>query len=636
MRMIRWLELSKTTSLLLRVMFVLCSASLFAGEDSIKLKDHLGRHWRNECVVFELNESQLRNAKAGQALVGPHGPVAYQLITGAGPASIAFQTNLNPFETREFRFSAAATTKADDAAKRDAVNLTGLAGLPSKPEPANKGNGAGEKEISKPSDLKIEDKPETLVLSNNHTGIALRKRLGNGQGPIDGVRVNSGTWIGTSRFELEGQISVYAVEVTANGPVFAEAICRMKFGSDASWDFTVRIYANEPVVLIDERFNVSSSKTRHIIDLGRNFAPDTLINRRGKGQFVNSIYSVTDGEVYVLEPWVNWWERERQGQCFSLFKNTPGQDPIDLISVAAREAGVWVDPAIPRDQRAPIQMMLTKSGDSIQLPMQLKRGVRKWMFTALNARDCLAPFKDKKDMNGASLADSYMIKHGQFPLNAVKDYILTWPDQKTSYPRLFVTKETLPELRKNVPNPEHFLSKVGEYREARPSVFPLEVYYVSGDEGVGKRISENVIPALQNGIESYLLQPGLPLGVGPHFQQSIATPMAAADAALSYEKLAPEMRERILAQLAFLGYVFGSPNYWSPERGYRANPNMTTAVNGYKMMIGCLLPSHPKSKEWCHDALTELKHQLNEWSDENGAVPVPLATMVKTIADEAI
>jgi hypothetical protein len=568
---------------------------ILAAGESFKLQDYLGRNWRNECVTFVLSDAQLRHAKAGHALSGPGGAVVpYQIATVNGATCIAFQTDLNPFEARDFQFTDAA---ADPK-----------------------------------TELKIEDSTEKLVLSNNKIGIALRKKLSDGKGPLEGVRLISGTWIGTSLLESETPLIEYKVEITGRGPVYAEAVCQAKFGADSSWEFTVRVYANEPVVLVDESFNVASAKTKHIVDLGHNFAPDTLINRRGKGQFLNTIYPINPGEVYVLDPWVHWWERERQGQCCSLYKNAGStlndaaqKTPVDLLSVASRESGAWVDPSIPGAQRASPQIVLTKNAESLSMPMQLKRGVRKWMFSALNARECIAPFQGKADMNGITLADEYMIKHGEFPLNAVKDYILKWPSEQTTYPRLFVTKEGLPELRKNIRNPEVYTAKLEQYRQSKTGQFGLDgnitatsVYFVTGDEAVGKSLSESAVPMLQNGVDSYLKQPGLPLGVAPHMQQGIATPIAIADAALAYEKLAPEIRERILAQVAFLGYVFDSPNYWSPIRGYKANPNMTTAVNGYKMMIGCLIPSHPKAKDWASDALAELKHQLNDWSDENG------------------
>ena len=45
---------------------------------------------------------------------------------------------------------------------------------------------------------------------------------------------------------------------------------------------------------------------------------------------------------------------------------------------------------------------------------------------------------------------------------------------------------------------------------------------------------------------------------------------------------------------------------------------MTTAVYSYKLMVACLIPSHPKAKAWASDAIAELRDQLNTWSDENG------------------
>ncbi|HYG76532.1 MAG TPA: hypothetical protein VEK08_16125 [Planctomycetota bacterium] len=578
----------------LLILTLLCACGLAVAGETFRLQDYLGRSWKNECVTFALNDAQLQQAKAGRALTGPGGAaVPYQIVSTNGVSSVAFQTDLNPFEIREFQFTDAAADQK--------------------------------------TDLKVEESPDKIVLSNGRTGVAIRTKLDGGKGPLEGVRLNSGLWAGTSLLESDTPPAEYKVEITARGPVYAEAVCRVKFG-ESTWDIAFRVYANEPVVLLDETFNVSAAKIKHVIDLSHNFGPDTLLHRRGRGPYPSQTGAIAPGEVYVLDPWLHWWERDRQGQCFALYKNAGStlndaaqQTPVDMLSVAARESGAWVDPSIPKNQRAPSQIFVTKNGETLSMAMQLKRGVRKWMFSALNARECLAPFKGQPSIPGISLADAMMIKHGQFPLDSVIKYTLKWPSEQTTYPRLFVTKEGLPELRKNIPKPEIYTARVADFRQGKFSqysldgiVTPTSVYFVTGDEGVARNIAENAVPMMQTAVDAYLNQPELPLGVAPHVQQSVATYLAMADGGLAYEKIAPEIRERLLAQIAFLGYVFDSPNYWSPVRGYRANPNMTTAVNGYKMMVACLLPSHPKAKDWASDALTELKHQLTNWSDENG------------------
>lgn len=288
-----------------------------------------------------------------------------------------------------------------------------------------------------------------------------------------------------------------------------------------------------------------------------------------------------------------------------------------------RPAPGWTPPCRPTS--APAQVAVVKNGDALTLALPLKRGARKWLFAALDARECLAPLKGKPSVPGPALPDEYMIKHGQFPLDAVRRYVLRWEQRQTTYPRLFVTKDGLPALRKNLTKPEVYAARAADFRQGGFSPFvldgavtPTAVYFATGDEAVAKNIAANAGPMLQAAVDAYVKQRELPLGVAPHVQQSVATSLAVADAGLAYEKLPPAARDRLLAQIAFLGYVLDSPNYWSPARGYSANPNMTTAVNTYKMMVACLVPAHPKVKDWSGDALAELRRQVTDWSDDNG------------------
>ena len=109
------------------------------------------------------------------------------------------------------------------------------------------------------------------------------------------------------------------------------------------------------------------------------------------------------------------------------------------------------------------------------------------------------------------------------------------------------------------------------------------------------------------------------LGVAPHMQAVMLLPtLNLVDAALGCESLTPELRRRFLAQLAFLGYAVNRDDYWSPKRGFSANPNMTTTVAQYQVALASLLPSHPMAKQWAAQGLGQLRYQLNAWSDADG------------------
>ena len=79
-----------------------------AVDDGYRLQDFLGREWRNELVQFPLPQPLLAHVKAGHALAGPDGqPVPYQGVAGttAQEQIIAFLADLDPFDTRLYRFT---------------------------------------------------------------------------------------------------------------------------------------------------------------------------------------------------------------------------------------------------------------------------------------------------------------------------------------------------------------------------------------------------------------------------------------------------------------------------------------------------------------------------------------------------
>ena len=190
-----------------------------------ELQDFLGRTWRNESVVFAASAAQLASARAELPLIGPNQkPVLYQIVEGStgAPPAIEFLADLDPFEKRAYHFARA----------------------------------GGHAAVA--TDLKIEETAETIRLVNSRIGISIRKKLVEGLGPIEGIRLPSGQWIGNSRLLGAPLVpSSYSVSLVARGPVFAEIICDIRFAEARSWQLRLRIQANEPVVLVDEKFSLN-------------------------------------------------------------------------------------------------------------------------------------------------------------------------------------------------------------------------------------------------------------------------------------------------------------------------------------------------------------------------------------------
>jgi len=550
------------------------------------LRDHIGREWRNECVTFALSPAQLAHAKAGHALRGANGPpLVYQLVSGT-PPRIAFQTDLNPFETRAIRF----------------------AGDTGKPV----------------TDLKIEEFADRVTLSNSRIAVTLATKLSEGGGPLLSVRLPSGKAVGGSSLRSPAPPTGYSATITARGPVFAEVVCKVVFVDSGTWEIKFQLQANEPVVCVEEVSAVTAPDVNFVVFPDSGLDADKLLYRTGKGQInQNKIGDIAPGEVCVLEPWLHWWERERQGPCLSLF-NSAGED---VISFGAGWAGRWIDPKIKWEEQANPRIFVKKDDQGLSMTFPLRKGQRQWIITALRKDAALEGF-DEKDAFKSLLAYQYMTKHGQFPLDTVKDYVYSWKGDHDNYPRLLVTRKDVERFRKSIEDLKPYQGAIPQYvkgSQYKPKALnqfnmeaPITAYLATADAALGKHLGDATAAMMQRAINRVVLQPDMVFGAAPHHFQDIAASVLLADAALSNPEMDLALRERILGQIAFLGYTVARPDYWSTGRGFAANPNMTTSVYGYQTTIACAIPEHPLAAEWTKKGMAELKTMVDEWSDDNG------------------
>ncbi len=576
------------------------SAVLLAGlmlgagpvEAAFDLREPVGRHWRNERVVFPLTADLLRQAKAGHSLNGPDNrPIPYQLLpaTDTAPDSVTFMVDLPPYAAQTYRFSSGRIIPA--------------------------------------TDLQVSETAEGIRLVNGPTGIEIRKNPAPGQGPIARIKLTSGVWVGDSQLLSDLPLTQYSAEVSFKGPVFAEVICRAVLGSDSTWGLRIRLNAGEPTVLVEEMADVKSGQTRFRLDLRKDFDPTHVFHRRGwQDGFRFALAPLNPGRVFMLEPWQNWFASQTQGASFSLVRIGAGGAETDLhgdlLAVGAGRAGLWIDPDMPQDQRQPANAVLTCDGEGrLHLDFVLKSGRREWLISALDAHESL----EKKEANYliTPLPFQHVIKHGHFPLNRVKDQVHVWEHAAVEYPRLLVPRADVDRFRARLTQGER-----EAYQRRIPGVLnrvidryyldePIEVWCATGDKQVAQHIIEGAERHMQEALDCFLVQ-SVPYGSAPHMTAWLGTAMTLADAALGTGLMTPEQRERLLARAAFVAYAISRPDYWCTARGYQGLPNMTTSVYGYLAAAASLVSPHPKANDWGWNALGVLRWQLNAWSDENG------------------
>lgn len=573
-------------------------ADLVADEpsrDEFVLRESLGQTWRNECVRFELTAAQLAHAKAGHALVAEgQSAIAYQLEQSKDQEKprIAFAADLNPFEERRYRFTNAI-----------AKNL--------------------------PTGLVIEEPAEYVTLRNSRTGISLRRKLKAGQGPVAGMQLADGGWIGDSRLRTTQTKLDYSVEVTARGPVFTEAVCRLKFGDEQRWEIRFRLDANEPVVVIDETFSTGDDAA-FLLALGTDFAPDRLFYRTGNNVVGNNatwnIDSNDQHPVFVLEPWLRWWERDRQGNWFGLYSSTGS----NLVALGALEPGLWIDPAMPAEKRSAAQIFVTQADNDLWATFPLRGGCRKWMIATLDQDLGLAMPPPPPMIRGfqpptrvAPQPQRYLIKHGDFPLDRIKDATSPWTDTPTDRARAasFVSDTNLKEFRRRFhPDPDLLAQLRRNPIVEHAMDEPIAYYFATQDDELGRHLASEAVRLVQTEVDNlYQQNYGSTLGVEPHRRAGNLLPaINMAALMLGTKHLSEEQSRRLKSQLAFLADTVTRPDFHSPARGYSANPNMTSQVVAFQVRIAGAIPSHPKAAAWMTGGMNELKRELEQWSDDNG------------------
>ena len=259
------------------------------------LRDYLGHTWTNERVTFPLTSEQAAKAAQKQALVGPGDQqIPYQLLEAVDQdhARISFQVDLSPMESRAYRFS--------------------------------------EQPADTKTDLKVSESDAELRIENELVGLAIRKTLQDGQGPIAGMRLRSGTWTGDSSLAWTSGVKSYSAKITARGAVFIEVLCVVNFKDEGYWSLRFRIERGEPVVLVEESFDAPGGGTFGVSPGGEAYQPTHVLYRSGTGDNLGKVNSdfIGSGAVYLLEPWLHWWEHDRQGNWFALY--SPIHLPIPL------------------------------------------------------------------------------------------------------------------------------------------------------------------------------------------------------------------------------------------------------------------------------------------------------------------
>jgi len=396
--------------------------------------------------------------------------------------------------------------------------------------------------------------------------------------------------------------------VVERGPVRTRVVCRGRAGDAGEWELCFTLLAGEPEILVDERFSLPGKWSLGFSD---GFHPGNLYYRsypKGRGAVVTPALAEAakpgSDVVFEWEPWSSWW-LPNAGKWFGCY------DGSDFLVFGARDSDVWV---APRTSREAATLHVQAKDGVLSIPFPLGKGERRWLVAALDRSAALADATEKAP-GRAPLPQQSVIRQ-ELPLDRIKDETLHWSGDE-AHPLLYINAQELRALRESAP--EGLVRPTGAITIDSLDTW-LPYWLKTNDPEAGKALAAAALDFVQASVNEYFEQTRhYSFGFAPHHSPTMLAAANLGDAILGSGLWSADQEKRFRAQAAFLGYIVTRPDYWSPERGFAANPNMTTMVAAYQVALGCLLRSHPQAKSWVEAGLRELKdNELDTWSDSNG------------------
>ena len=471
-------------------------------------------------------------------------------------------------------------------------------------------------------------------------------------GPIQGVRMSDGRWVGGSYFQAADPARApavlgYSCAVTERGPVFTEATIRYRFDGDRYYQMAVRLLPGDPAIRIDEQFDMkrvgstrdwrgySSNDWQVVMSLSSGWQPsgwkpDVAFWERysyggslepqklpeeaslkelgfdfGSTDFGTSRVVYQDPAAFVLglEPWCPWG---KFAACVGLVEgralpaptgntNAP-PDParlrgIPFLGLVPAHAGSW-----RADGPFNYKQLLSHQGDDVALhwPLDVLPHPNSIVHTGEYDRDMPFTFCRRLwtliagPMQTSKSLHAFRSYEGYVNLDTYKDWILDWPDDP---------KVTYPRLFFTQAD----VKRVEPVLDQHPAGNVLKTYLDFHDgearrNELWKRLTGLYGPfGIHNQTEpdiSYYFT----LFRQAHSAEEWLAPM---EELLSSPGVTPEQRRFLKQRVAAFCYLAAEPDF-NPRGSmtHLGNPNM--AINRFLALTfaAALIPDHPRATEW--------------------------------------
>lgn len=219
--------------------------------------------------------------------------------------------------------------------------------------------------------------------------------------------------------------------------------------------------------------------------------------------------------------------------------------------VGAIRAGSWLDVSRLEAKlpQSPAMLHFTTAGGGFGADFPLLWGRRLWMLGTPDRDRSLADVTKSPqtiERHSAPLPQHLLIKHGDFPLDLMKDYQFEVTNEPGQHPRLILNAADVAALRKNA-DAEALRQKIKKQQLTTTPLYDhtmsasIEAYLVTGDAALGKYLSDLAAARVQAVVDTYFNQVRLATpGFAPHMRQGTAVSLLLADAVMDGGHIAPK------------------------------------------------------------------------------------------------
>ena len=479
---------------------------------------------------------------------------------------------------------------------------------------------------------------DTLVLANQLLAVKVPALMEKTYGqpipadklpaPVLAFRGPDGAWRGSGTIVHQQPVKAVHITQTANGPVFTEVRYRLDYEGGGFYVATIRVTDQVPFAQVSEEYDLGVAANTHYwqLDLSQGWKPDAAEHMSVAGQgFSPIVYPSLADEEKVATAGPNGVGTEYAGgagvptrcihhdSCWGsryvsyygvhqaeARKTNPDHYP--LVFVAPLHKGDWrransipvyvkdgnVRVRFPMDV-APISWLHEPGSDVSPFSchehdpnLPATGGRRVWALVL--AQPTLKVTGN--DPNTAGIGYSVRNLYGTVGLDRYKDYVLSWPDTKPAYPRVFMTPDGVQKYRAAVQADPNFplLSMVQKY------------YWFTGNPETAKQ----ELPDVQNRLQININYTITSLSI--HHHQTLSAygdPIGHTESVLAWPDLPTPDREAIRARLALLCYLLTDPDVTSAGDGsHHGNPNMGVARLSDRSNVMALIPDHPQHQVW--------------------------------------